>query len=73
MIWVAGGTLAAILLGAITLLVVLLANGLSYFWPSRLEELQLADGRCVLGRRMGSMSEGKNGHRLCLSHGQQGF
>ncbi len=73
MIWVAGGTLAAILLGAITLLVVLLANGLSYFWPSRLEELQLADGRCVLGRRMGSMSEGKKGIDFAFRTANKGF
>ena len=60
MVWIAGGTLAAILLGAITLLVVLLANGLAYFWPSRLEELQLADGRQVLGWRMSRIGDGKN-------------
>ena len=35
MVWVAGGTLAAILLGAVTLFLVLAINGLAYFWPSR--------------------------------------
>ena len=73
MVWVAGGTLAAILLGAITLLVVLLANGLAYFWPSRLEELQLADGRCVLGRRIGSVSDSKHSTDFPFRTANKGF
>ncbi len=73
MVWVAGGTMAAILLGAVTLLVVLLVNGLAYFWPSRLEELQLADGRRVLGRRMSSMSEGKNSSDFPFRTANKGF
>ncbi len=44
MVWVAGGTLAAILLCAMVLMLVVLVNGLSYFWPAPLEELNLADG-----------------------------
>ena len=73
MVWVAGGTLAAILLGAITLLVVLLANGLAYFWPSRLEELQLADGRCVLGRRISSVSDAKHSTDFPFRTANKGF
>ena len=73
MVWVAGGTLAAILLGAITLLLVLLANGLAYFWPARLEELQLADGRHVLGRRIGSVSDGKNNTDFPFRTANKGF
>ena len=73
MVWVAGGTLAAILLGAITLLVVLLTNGLAYFWPSRLEELQLADGRHVLGRRITSVSDAKNGSDFPFRTANKGF
>ncbi len=42
MVWVAGGALAAVLLGAFVLLSVVLVNGLGYFWPARLEELRLA-------------------------------
>ncbi len=73
MVWVTGGALAAILFGAVTLLVVLLVNGLSYFWPSRLEELQLADGRIALGRRMGSMSEGRNRTDFAFRTANKGF
>jgi len=73
MVWVAGGTLAAILLGAITMLVVLLANGLTYFWPSRLEELQLADGRCVLGRRVSSVGDSKNSNDFPFRTANKGF
>lgn len=73
MVWVAGGTLAAILLGAITLLVVLLANGLAYFWPSRLEELQLADGRHVLGRRITSVSDARNSTDFPFRTANKGF
>ncbi len=73
MVWVTGGALAAILFGAVTLLVVLLVNGRSYFWPSRLEELQLADGRIALGRRMGSMSEGRNRTDFAFRTANKGF
>jgi phosphate transport system permease protein len=73
MVWVAGGALAAILLGAITLLLVLLFNGLAYFWPSRLEELQLADGRVALGRRMSSMSEGRHSADFAFRTANKGF
>jgi phosphate transport system permease protein len=73
MVWVAGGTLAAILLGAIILLIVLLVNGLAYFWPSRLEELQLADGSHILGRRMSSVSDGKNHADFAFRTANKGF
>ena len=53
MVWVAGGALAAVLLGAFVLLSVVLVNGLGYFWPAPLEELRLLDGRVFLGRRIG--------------------
>ncbi|MGA2256834.1 MAG: phosphate ABC transporter permease PstA [Thermoguttaceae bacterium] len=73
MVWVAGGTLATILLGAITMLIVLLANGLAYFWPSRLEELQLADGRHVLGRRMSSVGDSKKRTDFPFRTANKGF
>ncbi len=73
MVWVSGGALAAILLGAITLLVVLLLNGLSYFWPSRLEQLQLVDGRLALGRRMSSMSESRHSPDFHFRTANKGF
>ena len=73
LIWVTGGALAAILLGAITLLAVLLANGLAYFWPSRLEELQLVDGRRMLGRPVSSVSAGKNSMDFPFRTANKGF
>ncbi len=52
MVWVAGGALAAVLLSALTLLAVVLFNGLGVFWPARVELVQLADGTRFLGRRL---------------------
>ncbi len=57
MVWVAGGTLAALLLTAFVMVMVVLVNGLSYFWPARLEQLQLADGSRMLGRRTATLAE----------------
>jgi phosphate transport system permease protein len=48
-IWVTGGALGAILLIALTLLLVVVASGLGVFWPSRLTLLTLDDGRRALG------------------------
>ncbi len=45
----AGGALALSLLLVIGLLVLLAANGMVYFWPNRVAELELADGRRVMG------------------------
>jgi phosphate transport system permease protein len=73
MVWVAGSTLAAILLGAIVLLIVLLANGLAYFWPAQLEELQLANGNRALGRRIHSVSDGKNLTDFAFRTANKGF
>jgi phosphate transport system permease protein len=60
MVWIAGGALAAILMGALVLMLVVLINGLSYFWPAPLEELKMADGSRLLGRRTASI--GGSGH-----------
>jgi phosphate transport system permease protein len=59
MVWTTAGALAAVLLGAFVLLFVVLVNGLSYFWPARLEELRLTDGSVVLGRRAAGMGESR--------------
>ena len=73
MVWVAAGTLAAILLVAGVLLTVVLVNGLAYFWPSRLEELQLADGTRLLGRRMSITGETGNGADFPFRTANKGF
>jgi phosphate transport system permease protein len=48
-----GGALAFNLLLVVALLVVLGANGLGYFWQKPLLEVQLADGRTLLGEERG--------------------
>ncbi len=45
----AGGALAFCLLLVIGLLVVLAVNGMGYFWQKKLVQLELADGRKLLG------------------------
>ncbi len=54
MVWVAGGGLAAVLLGALILIVVILSNGLVVFWPAPIEQVRLDDGTQILGRRINS-------------------
>jgi len=48
-VWGAGAALAATLLIAVTLLVVILVNGLGVFWPSSLVLADMKDGRKLLG------------------------
>src|SRR3982750_2768416 len=47
--WLCGGALALNLLLVISILLLLAWNGLSYFWQKDLIELDLRDGRKVLG------------------------
>ncbi len=61
MVWVAGGALAAVLLGALTLLAVVLYNGLGVFWPAAVEQVQLANGTRFLGRRLDSHTDPQRG------------
>lgn len=48
-VWGTAAALATTLLIALTLIVVVMVNGLGVFWPSRLERLELQDGRLLLG------------------------
>ncbi len=64
MVWVAGGALAAVLLGALTLLAVVLYNGLGVFWPAAVEQVQLADGTHFLGRRLDSHTDPQRGAQV---------
>jgi phosphate transport system permease protein len=73
MVWVAGGTLAAILLGALVLLLVVLVNGLSYFWPAPLEELQLTDGTRLLGRRTANIGAKSQSDTFPFRTANKGF
>ena len=61
MVWVTGGALAAVLLGALTLLAVVLYNGLGVFWPARVERVMLTNGTHFLGRRLDSHIDPQRG------------
>ncbi len=73
MVWVAAGTLAAILLSAFVLMFVVLVNGLSYFWPAPLEELHLADGSRLLGRRTASIGGAGPSDSFAFRTANKGF
>ena len=44
LIWLTGSAVTLTLLMTITLVVVILVNGLGYFWPHRLSQAELKDG-----------------------------
>ncbi len=50
MVWLTGAALTLTLLSAVTLLIVIMVNGLGVFWPANLQELQLNDGRKLIGQ-----------------------
>jgi len=64
MVWVSGGALAAVLLAALTMLCVVLYNGLGVFWPSRVERVQLAEGTGFLGMRFDSHTDPQRGAQV---------
>jgi phosphate transport system permease protein len=49
-IWLTGGALALSLLMVAGLVLLVLVNGLGFFWPSEVVRLTLADGRSVMGQ-----------------------
>jgi phosphate transport system permease protein len=49
MIWLTGAALGTSLLMIGGLIIVILVNGLGFFWPSRLEQVKLEDGTVLLG------------------------
>ena len=49
-VWLCGAGLAASLLMIGGLLILIMVNGLGYFWPKDLIELSLQDGSKVLGQ-----------------------
>ena len=52
-VWTSGAGLAISLLMVIGLLVLIMVNGLGYFWPADVIELTLADGSHVMGQMAG--------------------
>ncbi|MBZ0168574.1 phosphate starvation-inducible protein PhoH [Candidatus Methylomirabilis lanthanidiphila] len=49
-IWLTGGTLAVNLIMVAGLVILVLVNGLGFFWPSPIAHLTLTDGRELLGQ-----------------------
>jgi phosphate transport system permease protein len=49
-IWLTGGGLAVGLVMVVGLLLLIMVNGLGFFWPSDVVEFSLSDGRVVLGQ-----------------------
>ena len=49
MIWLTGSALGICILMIAGLIIVILVNGLSFFWPKRLEQVTLKDGSAFLG------------------------
>ncbi len=64
MVWITGGALAAILLAALTMLFVILYNGLGIFWPSRVQRVQLTDGTGFLGMRLDGHTDPQHGAQV---------
>ena len=52
MVWLSASALAVTLLCALTLLIVIMVNGLGVFWPSVIQELELQDGSRIFGQQM---------------------
>ncbi len=52
-VWLCGGGLALSLLMIAGLMILIMVNGLGYFWPKDLVQLRLADGTAVLGEVTG--------------------
>lgn len=78
-IWLTGGALAFSLLMILGLVLLILFNGLRQFWPADLVELELDDGRRVLGEiwdrekipRNGSEVGGEETYRIRLKRGNR--
>jgi phosphate transport system permease protein len=51
-IWMTGGALALSLIMIISLIVIVAANALGYYWPDRLVQVTLKDGTELLGQRI---------------------
>jgi phosphate transport system permease protein len=49
LVWTTGGALALCLLMVGGLLLLILASGLGFFWPARVERFTLDDGSRILG------------------------
>lgn len=62
-VWMSAAGLAGVLLLVVAVLVIVLANGLGFFWPSRLEAVRLVDGGVLLGQPLESEDTPEGGRR----------
>jgi phosphate transport system permease protein len=62
MIWLTGSALGISILMIVGLVIVILTNGLSFFWPKPLEQLTLEDGGVFLGELAGREPIPNPGH-----------
>lgn len=60
MVWLSAAALSLTLLSAITLLIVIMVNGLGVFWPSNIEEVHLKDGSKIFGQLIRSEENADN-------------
>lgn len=78
-IWLTGAALTACLVMIAALVLLILSNGLSQFWPSRLVRLHLQDGQAILGEiwnreeipSMDENGEAEARHRLRMKIGNR--
>ena len=61
MIWLTGSALGICMLMITGLILVILFNGLSFFWPQKLVQLKLKDGSVLLGRGRGARADPQPG------------
>lgn len=62
-VWISAAGLAGVLLLVVAVLVVVLANGLGFFWPSRIDQVTLRDGTVLLGQPLESEATPEGGER----------
>jgi phosphate transport system permease protein len=77
-IWLTGGALAMGLIMVVGLVLLILVNGLGFFWPADVVSLSLADGRTIIGQideretipqADGAVGEAK--HRIKIKQGNR--
>jgi phosphate transport system permease protein len=76
-IWLTGGALSVCLLMIVGLVVLVLYNGMGFFWPSQLQAVKLTDGQQVMGQMWDrqeiptSNREGSDAFRIQIKTGNR--
>jgi phosphate transport system permease protein len=78
MVWLTGSALGVSLLMILGLILVILSNGLAFFWPQPLSLVTLADGSALLGEQVGrepipnpGQPDHQENHRILLRLGNR--